>query len=74
MTSVSSQRLEGRVAVVTGSSTGNGRSIALELAAEGANVVCSTCAATLIPTPWMSITPPLTPMSSFRNEAATRPF
>jgi NAD(P)-dependent dehydrogenase (short-subunit alcohol dehydrogenase family) len=35
------KRLEGRTAVVTGSSTGNGRSIALALAAEGANVVCS---------------------------------
>ena len=35
------QRLAGAVAVVTGSSTGNGRAIALELAAEGAKVVCS---------------------------------
>jgi NAD(P)-dependent dehydrogenase (short-subunit alcohol dehydrogenase family) len=35
------KRLEGRTAVVTGSSTGNGRSIALALAAEGANVVCA---------------------------------
>jgi NAD(P)-dependent dehydrogenase (short-subunit alcohol dehydrogenase family) len=39
--SSSARRLEGRTAVVTGSSTGNGRSIALELAAEGANVLCS---------------------------------
>jgi hypothetical protein len=37
----SGKRLEGRTAVVTGSSTGNGRSIALALAAEGAAVVCS---------------------------------
>jgi hypothetical protein len=35
------QRLAGAVAVVTGSSTGNGRAIALELAAHGAKVVCS---------------------------------
>ena len=34
-------RLAAKVAVVTGSSSGNGRAIALALAAEGAAVVCS---------------------------------
>jgi NAD(P)-dependent dehydrogenase (short-subunit alcohol dehydrogenase family) len=34
-------RLAGRVAVVTGSSTGNGRAIALALAGEGARVICT---------------------------------
>ncbi|MFE0021134.1 SDR family NAD(P)-dependent oxidoreductase [Amycolatopsis sp. NPDC059021] len=34
-------RLKGKTAAVTGSSSGNGRAIALALAAEGANVVCS---------------------------------
>lgn len=34
-------RLDGAVAVITGSSTGNGRAIALALAAEGAKVLCS---------------------------------
>ena len=33
--------ITGRVAVVTGSSSGNGRAIALTLASEGAYIVCS---------------------------------
>lgn len=35
------RRLEGQVAVVTGSSSGHGRAIALELADEGARIMCS---------------------------------
>lgn len=36
-----SNRVEGQVAVVTGSSSGNGRAIALALAKEGASLLCS---------------------------------
>lgn len=35
------KKLEGRVAVITGSSSGNGRAIALALSSEGATIVCS---------------------------------
>ena len=38
---MSTPRLASRIAVVTGSSSGNGREIALALAAEGAHVVCA---------------------------------
>ena len=41
------RRLEGRVALITGAASGNGRAIALRYAAEGAAVVC----ADLVPNP-----------------------
>lgn len=36
-----SQRLKGKVAIVTGASSGLGRAIALRYAEEGANIVCA---------------------------------
>jgi NAD(P)-dependent dehydrogenase (short-subunit alcohol dehydrogenase family) len=36
-----SKRLENQIAIVTGSSSGNGRAIALALSAAGATIVCS---------------------------------
>jgi NAD(P)-dependent dehydrogenase (short-subunit alcohol dehydrogenase family) len=36
-----SRRLEGQIAIVTGSSSGNGRAIAVALAREGATILCS---------------------------------
>ena len=36
-----SRRLEGQIAIVTGSSSGNGRAIAVALAQEGATILCS---------------------------------
>ena len=35
------RKLDGRVAIITGSSSGNGRAVALALAAAGASVICS---------------------------------
>jgi NAD(P)-dependent dehydrogenase (short-subunit alcohol dehydrogenase family) len=45
----SMRRLEGRVAAVTGSSSGHGRAIALRLAEEGAAVVCSDLRESALP-------------------------
>jgi NAD(P)-dependent dehydrogenase (short-subunit alcohol dehydrogenase family) len=41
METIMAGKLEGRVAVVTGSSSGNGRAISIALANEGAHLVCS---------------------------------
>jgi len=43
------RRLEGRVAVVTGSSSGNGRAIAMALAREGARLVCTDLRKSALP-------------------------
>ena len=38
---ITKARLENQIAIVTGSSSGNGRAIALALSSEGATVVCA---------------------------------
>ena len=51
------RRLEGRVALVTGSSSGNGRAIALRYAREGAAVVCADIAPDAVAGSWEESTP-----------------
>ena len=46
---MSSQRLDGKVAIVTGSSSGIGRAIALEYAREGAILACADLQASAKP-------------------------
>ena len=51
------RRLEGKVALVTGSSSGNGRAIALRYAREGARVVCADLAPDAVAGSWEESTP-----------------
>lgn len=51
------QRLQGRVALITGSSSGNGRAIALRYAAEGAAIVCADLAPEPVAGGWQDATP-----------------
>lgn len=50
-------RLAGRVALITGSSSGNGRAMALRFAAEGAAVVCADLAPDAVAGSWEESTP-----------------
>lgn len=51
------RRLEGKVALVTGASSGNGRAIALRYADEGAKVVCADLSPDAIAGSWEETTP-----------------
>ena len=51
------RRLEGKVALVTGSSSGNGRAIALRYAREGAKVVCADLTPDAVAGSWEESTP-----------------
>lgn len=54
---MSDQRLQGKVALVTGASSGNGRAIALRYAREGAAVVCADLGPDAISGSWEESTP-----------------
>ena len=51
------QRLHGKVALITGAASGNGRAIALRYAAEGASVVCADITPEAVVGSWEEATP-----------------
>ncbi len=51
------RRLEGKVALITGAASGNGRAIALRYAAEGASVVCADITSEAVVGSWEESTP-----------------
>ncbi|MEI6688962.1 MAG: SDR family oxidoreductase [Thermoleophilia bacterium] len=51
------QRLQGKVALITGAASGNGRAIALRYAAEGASVVCADITSAAVVGSWEESTP-----------------
>ncbi|CAE7027333.1 hypothetical protein CFE70_003897 [Pyrenophora teres f. teres 0-1] len=69
-------RLQNRIAIITGSSSGIGRAIAIAFASEGATIVCADLRpeARPSPSPTTSTDPPLTTHDLLTHQGSTAIF